>query len=871
MQLDEYTLNEFLGKGTFGEVYLTKKKNSDFLFATKRMSKDFVEDPKYMKYFNNEISILKRLYHKNIVKLEALKKTINHYYVIMEYCNGGTLTECLEKYKNLYHRPFTEEIVQHIMRQVVSAVNYMHDLKIIHRDLKLDNILVKFENEEDKNNLNLLKAEVKIIDFGFAAYKDQSGLLKTAIGSPMNMDPLILQKFNSGGKLNKELGYDEKADIWSLGTLCYQMLIGNSAFDAYNMKELVSKVEEGTYKVPSDLSKETVSFLNAMLQYDPNRRLSANELNKHAFLIKNISDFTRINTNLIPKKKIFGGDIQINIKENLTIWSIFNEDDEKKLISIPGAIFATETPISESQYLDNLNPNGEKNPLVINSEPINPEKNFIEKEFKPANSTPIPGIELGGKPKSSPIPEINNGIINNNNFNLKGLNNIGNNNPINEEMNKAPRQPILSNLNLTNNNIYVQNNGNNTVTLIRKLENGQIITTQMTIEQYKQHQQQQGLNPQLINKFQPNQINPMTQNGIPPHQPIQQQQPQINRVRTNPIKPMPFSNPNQLNQIQPIMQMPKNNQLINNMNPQNMIRRNSAQAQIPQMGQISPQMKQIQNPQINQIRQQQLSPFQVNKFQKQISQPIQNNQLKNNAQINNQNSPRIIIKHHQDSQSHLPQKQNNQIQPKLIQPTNQFQQSPAQNQINQQKPNIQYGQVQRVPINQIQPRIQTPLQNQKIFPTQKALMPSSNKNVQSNQNLIKIPPQMPINTLSKTPIKSRMNQFPQQGIQRINTEQFNLNNHFYNTNQMFNPRNMNYQKDNTHNVKLINNNKINMDKTHTLPNRINADSQNINAKKIGNIRIQPQQRAGASPDIQRMLMRPNLNSAQRNYVRVNKF
>ena len=412
MLLDEYTLNKFIGKGTFGEVYLTTKRNCDFLFATKRMSKDFVEDPKYIKYFNNEIAILKKLYHKNIVKLETLKKTKNHYYVIMEYCNGGTLTECLEKYKNLYHRPFTEEIVQHIMRQVVSAVNYMHDLKIIHRDLKLDNILVKFENEEDKNNLNLLKAEVKIIDFGFAAYKDQSGLLKTAIGSPLNMDPLILEKFNSGGKINKELGYDEKADIWSLGTLCYQMLIGNSAFDAYNMKELVSKVEEGTYKVPSDLSKETVSFLNAMLQYDPNRRLSANELNKHAFLIKNIRDFTRINTNLIPKKKMFGGDIQINIKENLTIWSIFNEDDEKKLISIPGAIFATETPISESQYLENLNPDGEKDPLIIKSEPINLDKNFIEKEFTPANSTPIPGIELGGMvPKSSPIPEINNGLL----------------------------------------------------------------------------------------------------------------------------------------------------------------------------------------------------------------------------------------------------------------------------------------------------------------------------------------------------------------------------------------------------------------------------------------------------------------------------
>ena len=99
MLLDEYTLTQFLGKGTFGEVYLTTKKDSNFLYATKRMSKEFVEDPKYLKYFNNEITILRKLHHKNIVRLEELKKTANHYYVIMEYCNGGTLTECLENIK----------------------------------------------------------------------------------------------------------------------------------------------------------------------------------------------------------------------------------------------------------------------------------------------------------------------------------------------------------------------------------------------------------------------------------------------------------------------------------------------------------------------------------------------------------------------------------------------------------------------------------------------------------------------------------------------------------------------------------------------------------------------------------------------------
>jgi 5'-AMP-activated protein kinase catalytic alpha subunit len=209
----------------------------------------------------------------------------------MEYCNGGTLTENLEKYKNLYHKPFTEEIVQHIMRQIVSAINYMHGLGIIHRDLKLDNILVKYNSDFDKNEINLLNAEMKIIDFGIAAIKDQTGMLKTAVGSPMNMDPLILKKYSSGGTENKELGYDEKADIWSLGTLCYQMLLGNCAFDAYNMKELLSKIEEGTYRIPTNLSKEVVSFLNAMLQYNPEKRLSASKLIKHAFLINRYSEY----------------------------------------------------------------------------------------------------------------------------------------------------------------------------------------------------------------------------------------------------------------------------------------------------------------------------------------------------------------------------------------------------------------------------------------------------------------------------------------------------------------------------------------------------------------------------------------------------
>ena len=137
------------------------------------------------------------------------------------------------------------------MRQIVDALKYLHNRKIIHRDLKLDNILVQFYNEEDKINLNMMKAQIKIIDFGFAVHLNGRDMAFSALGSPINMDPLILKKLNKRGGMNSinDLGYDEKADIWSLGTVCYEMLIGQAVFSANSMNDLVRKVENGSYVV----------------------------------------------------------------------------------------------------------------------------------------------------------------------------------------------------------------------------------------------------------------------------------------------------------------------------------------------------------------------------------------------------------------------------------------------------------------------------------------------------------------------------------------------------------------------------------------------------------------------------------------------
>ena len=248
MKLENYELEKKLGEGAFGEVWLTSKKDDTKKYATKKMDREEIEKSESMKYLRNEIAILQYLNHPNIVKFQEVKKTKKHFYIIMEYCNGGDLSKALEKYIEKYGKPFDEKLVQHFMKQIISAFRYIHEKKIIHRDVKLENILLHYEDEEDKKNFNLMKAQVKIIDFGFACKISKEGLQYSVLGSPINMDPLILKKLNSSHnpkfKKEKQLGYNEMADIWSIGTICYEMLIGSPAFDSQDMEELAKSIKK---------------------------------------------------------------------------------------------------------------------------------------------------------------------------------------------------------------------------------------------------------------------------------------------------------------------------------------------------------------------------------------------------------------------------------------------------------------------------------------------------------------------------------------------------------------------------------------------------------------------------------------------------
>ena len=357
LKVQNLTLIKCIGKGAFGEVFLTNIDGDKKLYATKRMDRAYSDRPDNFKRLKNEISILQHISHPNIIKIIEVKKTKSHYYIVTEYYNGGNLYDLLKKYKIKYGGTFPEPVVQYLMKQIVSAVYYLHTLKIIHRDIKSENILIDFPSKEDKANINMLSAQAKLIDFGFATqlHSSHNNITKTVLGTPQYMDPQLLQNLENH-EPSKE-GYNQKVDIWSLGVLCYEMIVGEMSFTGNNMNELFRQVKNGNYKLPLWLSKEAISFINSMLQYDPNKRLSAKELLKHPFLSKNYNEFHKVDKEQL-KNKIKGNMIKINVMNNKTICKAlsnnidFNIGNNNKKIGIKRA--NTVNTVPENNQIKNL-------------------------------------------------------------------------------------------------------------------------------------------------------------------------------------------------------------------------------------------------------------------------------------------------------------------------------------------------------------------------------------------------------------------------------------------------------------------------------------------------------------------------------------
>ena len=397
-KIEEYTLHNLIGKGSFGEVYYTQKDKSSIPFATKIIRKELADSKQYFKYFANEIMFLQNITHENIIKMDSFKKTLHHYYIVMEYCNGGTVKDNYKKYLAKYGKPFSEKIIQHIIRQIVKVVSFLHSKNIVHRDLKLENMLLNYHSKEAKDNLDILHSDLKLIDFGTIAYKnkseDNSNLFETIIGSPFNMDPLILQMYTGASK--DVLPYDEKIDIWSLGVICYYLFAGEVPFQANNAYELLNEIEKGIIKIPIKISIEAISFLLKMFQYYPDKRINAEELLKHPFIQSYSGDFSYLdlkNPNIANCVK--NGFLYVNIKNNDAINSIINQYMIKN-------IYSKKSFQSNSDSSTDITPVSNNSSSEIGgSAPLGKIKNIsLEKplNYKNINNNIISSKNVGTKP-----------------------------------------------------------------------------------------------------------------------------------------------------------------------------------------------------------------------------------------------------------------------------------------------------------------------------------------------------------------------------------------------------------------------------------------------------------------------------------------
>ena len=313
----ELKIMKKLDEGSFAKVYLARDMKNNNILALKKIDEKKL-GYKGKIYLQNEINILRMVNHPNIIKLHFVLKKPDFTYLGIEYCNGKSLRDNLYEYIKQHKKPFPENLVQILMKQILSGLKYLHDIGIIHRDLKLSNILIYYNNDSDLKNQNLYRATIKIIDFN-SSYIPNGSNPFSVVGTPLNMAPSIVQNM-----FNPPKPYDDKIDIWSLGTLCFEMLFGKPLFPGSKSEEVYQNILNKNFNIPKTISVQARTFLLNMLRKDGINRLSASELLNHEFIILNYHNFNMYN---LKKCNILNFNENNNNKNNNNNINYYNNNN----------------------------------------------------------------------------------------------------------------------------------------------------------------------------------------------------------------------------------------------------------------------------------------------------------------------------------------------------------------------------------------------------------------------------------------------------------------------------------------------------------------------------------------------------------------
>uniref|UniRef100_A0A8C2AEC0 Serine/threonine-protein kinase PLK n=1 Tax=Cyprinus carpio TaxID=7962 RepID=A0A8C2AEC0_CYPCA len=252
-----YCRGKVLGKGGFAKCYEMTDLSSSKVYAAKIIPHSRVSKTHQREKINREIDLHRALSHKHIVHFYHHFEDKDNIYILLEYCSRRSLAHILKARKVL-----TEPEVRYYLKQTVSALKYLHDLEILHRDLKLGNLFV---NDS---------MELKVGDFGLAAKLEPvSNRRKTICGTPNYLSPEVLNK----------QGHGWESDVWALGCVMYTMLLGKPPFETTNLKETYRCIREARYTIPTSLSLPAKQLISGMLAQNPVDRPHLDDIIRHEF------------------------------------------------------------------------------------------------------------------------------------------------------------------------------------------------------------------------------------------------------------------------------------------------------------------------------------------------------------------------------------------------------------------------------------------------------------------------------------------------------------------------------------------------------------------------------------------------------------
>ncbi|KRW99188.1 Protein kinase-like domain [Pseudocohnilembus persalinus] len=259
----DYQIGRLLGKGSYGAVYVCKNKHNDDIRVMKKMAKEGLTKEELQKNMVTDVAILQKLTHPSVMKTFEFYSDENMFYIVSEYCEGGSLMDRLQQ-----QELFSEKEAANVVKQLLEAINYSHSQGYMHRDLKLDNAVIDKKTPSEK-----LDYSVKVIDYGCSTKFKKGQKFNEICGTPLYMAPELLKK-----------NYDEKVDVWAIGCIMYILLSGYYPFFGESLEEIFRKIlvqEIVFHETINECSEDAKNLVLQLLNKNPSQRPSCSEALKH--------------------------------------------------------------------------------------------------------------------------------------------------------------------------------------------------------------------------------------------------------------------------------------------------------------------------------------------------------------------------------------------------------------------------------------------------------------------------------------------------------------------------------------------------------------------------------------------------------------